>query len=233
MSTLRWRVLLLVAFAGVLGIPDEAWACTCLGTISKALSFRNAPVAFVGKVESVQARPPLIQTILVDGKPVTGATPTASDVRFTISEPFKGTTGSEITVPRSDICPYPFIVGESYLVYASPNGAELFVNPCETLRIAVAGEPLKYLQGLKAGRPQTLLYGLITVRTADRPWEFTVHAEGGGATFEVPLTSGGYEIVLPPGEYRVWLTQGRNVIGKTESFRLAAGDERSTPLGQP
>ena len=81
--------------------------------------------------------------------------------------------------------------------------------------------------------PLALLYGRITVRTADRPLEFTVHAKGGGATFDVPLTSGGYEIVLPPGEYRVWLTQGRKVIGKTETVRLAAGDERSTPLSQP
>jgi hypothetical protein len=83
------------------------------------------------------------------------------------------------------------------------------------LPLSQATESLKYLEGVQANRPQAILYGLALRQARDPDGNlvlqgleerFFVRAETPGRSFTVQANENGeFEMVVPPGEYRIWL----------------------------
>jgi hypothetical protein len=218
----------------LLGTAENAWARVCGGPYPASERLRLSTAAFIGKVMEIRPLPPTVRTIMIDGAPVSVGEPNGSQLRFAVSETFKGTSSNEITALHDNYA--PLVPGESYLVFAGPQeGGALSVSSCLTLPLAAAGEAVKYLEGLKTSRPQALFHGFAGDRAANqtRAQSFKLFVEGAGVRFEGPAsTSANYEIVLPPGEYRIWLQDG-NLVGKSETLRLAAGDVKFSRLPHP
>jgi hypothetical protein len=93
---------------------------------------------------------------------------------------------------------------------------------------------LKYLEGVQANRPQAILYGLALRQARDPDGNlvlqgleerFFVRAETPGRSFTVQANENGeFEMVVPPGEYRIWLESNGQTLSEPQRLRLSAGD---------
>ncbi len=95
-------------------------------------------------------------------------------VHFLIAENFRGAgqPGEEIVVhtgvdergPRDGDCSYPFVVGVTYLVYASGVGDSLSTSLCTftSPEVAVGGD-LRELRAIRDGQPVDSLFGTVSL----------------------------------------------------------------------
>jgi hypothetical protein len=102
--------------------------------------------------------------------------------------------------------------------------------------ITQANEDLKYLEALTLGQPQALVYGDVfrqIVGPDGQPAQqvlfepLKVVAVGAGRTFAVTTDKWGpYQIVLPPGDFEMWVERGGVAVTAPVVARISNGDER-------
>jgi len=164
----------------LLGLGQHTFAgCTCSmpgGECGRGWS--SGQVIFLGKVTADIATE---AQVVEDSKETSaevlfpGAVenlPMNHEVHFSIAESFRdeGQLGQEIVVhtgvdergPRDGDCSYPFVVGVSYLVYASIVGDSLSTSICTftSPEVAVGGD-LRELRAIRDGHPVDSLFGTV------------------------------------------------------------------------
>jgi hypothetical protein len=173
--------VMIVAMA-LLGFGQHAFAgCTCSlpgGECGRGWS--AGQVIFLGKVTAdIATEAPMLEESETDR--VEALLPGSIEkplmnhaVHFSISESFRGEgqLGQEIVVHtgvdergrRDGDCSYPFIVGVSYLVYASVVGDSLSTSACTftSPEVAVGGD-LRELRAIRDGHAVDSLFGTVSL----------------------------------------------------------------------
>jgi hypothetical protein len=183
-------VRVMIVAVVLLGLVQHAFAgCTCsmpAGNCERGWS--SGQVIFLGKVtadiataaplakDSEEASGQLLFPGAVEKLPMNHA------VHFSIAERFRGESqqGQDIVVqtgvdergPRDGDCGYSFVVGVSYLVYASGVGDSLSTNICTLTSPEVAvGGVLRELRALRDRRPVDSLFGTVSLLSPlTEPW---------------------------------------------------------------
>jgi hypothetical protein len=175
-------VRVMIVAVMLLGLGQHAFAgCTCSmpdGNCERGWS--SGEVIFLGKVTAdIATEAPLVK----DSEEASGEVlfPGAVEkramnhaVHFSIAESFRGEgqLGQEIVVqtgvdergPRDGDCSYPFVVGVSYLVYASGVGDSLSTSVCTLTSPEVAvGGVLRELRATRDGQPVDSLFGTVSL----------------------------------------------------------------------
>jgi len=181
----------------------------------------------------IRPTPVITGTVVVNGVSVSVGIP-ASEVRLSVVEGLKGTVGTEFTVARAGTdCDPRFIVNDSYLVFAiNPQFGSSTSNSARfaSVPLSEAAEALKYIDAVRANRPQAFLYGQVVRHNDGNPnsrwWteQFIVRAEANGAIFET-TSNGDYSLSLPPGTYTVRLLRKGQPAAEAQTVRLESGDE--------
>jgi hypothetical protein len=156
----------------VLGFGTNVFAgCTCTmpgGECERGWS--SGQVVFLGKVTAdIATEAPVVEDSAVEGSEIfsprsTKEPPMNHAVHFLIAESFRGEgqPGQDIVVhtgvdergPRDGDCSYPFVVGVSYLVYASGVGDSLSTSICTFTSPEVAAfGVLRELRAIRDGQP--------------------------------------------------------------------------------
>jgi carboxypeptidase family protein len=84
--------------------------------------------------------------------------------RLSVEESFRGPAAAEQVFEMND-CPYPFKLGERYLVYAHKNReGKLYqrIGFSRTRPLSEAGEDLEFIRGLATAQPGSRVYGKVT-----------------------------------------------------------------------
>jgi hypothetical protein len=141
-------VLLLVC------LPNDMQACTCAGPRPPCQAYWEANVVFAGTVIQIgvsDSKAPFSQRL----------------IRLSVTDPFRGMTGSEAEVLTgwgdSD-CGYGFRLGTDYLVYAHLNkeNNKLYTSICSRTRpLSNAADDLKFIRGLTKAEPGALISGWV------------------------------------------------------------------------
>src|SRR5262245_10592410 len=114
----RWTARVL-AFVSAASVPSgAAWACSCASEYRPCLSLSEAPVVFVGRVTSVEAK-----TAELEGSEGKKRVRTALRAHFAVVEALRGLDSTVVDVDTgggNGDCGYDFKSGERYLVHAYP-----------------------------------------------------------------------------------------------------------------
>ncbi|MFN7938643.1 MAG: carboxypeptidase regulatory-like domain-containing protein [Bryobacteraceae bacterium] len=188
---------------GLAILPALATACSCVGERTACHAAFSSEVIFTGRVVAMAAAPDETQYTFAVHQAIKGTADTRVDLRA-------GNHGSA--------CGVIFEKDKDYLIFAGRSGGQLSTNLCSgNKELALAGEELRFFQGLRAGWPleSGLLYGVVTQRQADlsRLGPVTWPVAGAKVTVmvgaapvaETRTTAGGaYQFAhLPQGNYRV------------------------------
>ena len=130
-------------------------------------------------------------------------------------------------------CDLPFNVGELWLVYASERDGVVRSGKCGRSRLATEAESdLEYLEGVEQRRPQALVHGEVMWSSIDPqgkvslrglPQSLQVIAVGAGRRFAAATERGGvYQLVLPPGDFEMWVERSGERASAVEQIRTRA-----------
>lgn len=185
---------LMVVAMLVLGFGQNLFAgCACSGPGRRCEQAWNlGQVIFLGKVTAdIETEAPVEDSAKddsgVEGPPILlqhlrKNTPMNHVVQFSIAESFRGEIqpGQEVVVhtgmdergPQDGDCSYPFVVGVSYLVYASGAGDSLSTSMCTFTNPEVAvGGVLRELRAIRDGQPVDSLFGTVSLLSPKpEPW---------------------------------------------------------------
>jgi hypothetical protein len=226
MMSARIASLATLVFVASLWRPPVAAACGCGGTVSSSTAARSADFVFVGTVTRIDSPQP-ISRHNTDGSLSVDVSAAGPDfVVFDVVHVFKGPPVPQIGVVRGNTsCDLPFSTGEEWLVYGHEAIGGIATDPCSRSRLSVAAtQDLVYLQGVEAGRPQGIVFGDV-LRRRDGPSGVALSALfeplqviAGNMTQKFSVTTdrwGPFELVLPPGDYEVWVERrGKPVAPK-------------------
>jgi hypothetical protein len=135
-------------------LAAPAKACSCIQSGPPCQEYGKSSAVFSGQVLE-------IVPFKVDGY-------TQKLVRFSVSESFRGMSGSSTEIATGNgggDCGYPFKVGESYLVYAyrAPRDNKLYAGICSRTRpLSEASEDLEYIRGLSKAESGGQIFGSVT-----------------------------------------------------------------------
>ena len=224
---MRLRLALLLAIAGaVAAIPAPAAACGCGGTASLSAAYEAADLVFVGTVVRSQRTKSWRQEN-ADGSISGGIEPIPGTAVFTVDRVFRGQSIDRLTIVGDGAaCNVPFEPGQRWLVYAHVAGGRASTSICSRTRLReAAGQDIGYLDGRSRGRAQGVVFGEILRRvpgagelSAGPPFQsLTIIAAGHAGRTEVAVSRwGAYDLVLPPGDFDVWVERdGRVVANRT------------------
>jgi hypothetical protein len=221
----------LVAAALTLWRPPSADACSCGGTVPSSIAVRDAEVVFVGTVARIDRAMPIPHshqnadgtvTVTVEG----GSGPAL--VLFDVAHVFKGPSPPQIAVRQDgSTCDLPFKDAEEWLIYGREGIGGVTAEKCTRTRlVSEAEQDLLYLHNAEAGRLQGIVYGEV-FRRRNGPSGPALYAlfeplqvTAANAMNRFVTTAdrwGPFELVLPPGDYHVWVERG----GKAVSARSA------------
>lgn len=196
--------------------PSAIWACSCGYSTGCGMALHPGSVVFLGRVISKVELP----------EPATGGDPNhvpkGYAVHFTTTENFQGAGQNDqevviYTGSGSGDCGYPFIVGESYLVYAAAYNNQMTTSICSGTNPEVTvGGILRELRAIRDGARVDDLFGTIAlaptgagyvdeVETRPLP-NVSVHVKrSDGETFSTTTDEhGAYSFAsLPRGTYRI------------------------------
>jgi hypothetical protein len=212
--------------------PGRAEACGCTGTVSSAVAFERADLVFVGTVARVDTPAPWSR-VNGDGSVSGGSGTGPTNVTFTVAHAFRGGRLDDVVIPSySSSCDLPFKLGETWLVYANwgPGGI-VTTHTCTRTRLrADASQDLVYLEGIEQGRPQAIAYGEVLRKIAGNDRQpalqalfepLQVIAVGDGLRFETTTDKWGpYQIVLPPGDFQVWVERAGRIVGSKQIVHI-------------
>ena len=236
--------------AGIVFVPRPAESCSCAGRVSSPDAIRPAgAVVFVGTVTEVK-EPPALEfppNTTIDGQStrmiaLLAALPPRTITLF-VNKMFFGPAIQQIVLTDPEIsCVSQFEVNETYLVYAHAQGGMVVTIRCSGTRLlAEATEDLKYLEGLREGRPQAVVYGSVFKRTGidgrgdldcPRPEEaIEVVALSQGTRFSTRTDRESiYQLVLPPGDAQIWLEHDGVIVSPIDAITLENGGSEKRPL---
>jgi hypothetical protein len=221
----------------VLGFGQDVFAgCTCSLPGGKCgRGWSSGQVIFLGKVTAdIETETPVVEDSQADGSeiflPGLEKKPSMNHaVHFSIAESFRGEsqpgqvivvhTGVDERGPRDGDCSYPFVVGVSYLVYASRVGDSLSTSLCTFTSPEVAGGGvLRELRAIRDGQPVDSLFGTVSLLSPKaEPWllsltkmhplgDVSVHvADSAGRERSTKTDERGVYAFewLPPDSYRI------------------------------
>lgn len=239
---LRIRIafsVLLVALA-ILARPSSAEACSCLGSHPSSAAFNSADLVFVGTVSRLDAPKP-VNTFRVnaDGSMTASVSidsSTPSVVTLDVARVFRGGAAKQIVITGEGGCEVPFKLGETWLVYADSRDGKVTTNACTRTRLQTnASQDLVYLEGLEQRRPQGIVYGDVLRRILDGDGKpalqalfepLQVIAVGAGLRVEITTDKWGpYQLVLPPGDFEIWVERAGRAVAPRQAVRIANGSE--------
>jgi len=224
--------------AGTLWLPRDAEACGCLGTYPSPATFRYSTAVFVGRIVST-TRPPVRMSSNVDTFAAAAVAPIRPPgVIVEVTRVFRGSIPQPAVLEiTGTTCDFPFAPSETWLIYAIEERGVLSTHKCfRTRLVSEATEDLKYLEGLLEGRAQAVLSGDVLQRTprAGAPAlvavsdAFEVVAAGAGQRFRAKTDRWGpYQLVLPPGQFEVWVERRGRRVTPTSTIRVRNGDEKT------
>jgi hypothetical protein len=218
--------------------PAPAAACSCGGTIPTSVAAQRADVVFVGTVTRID-RPQSISRQNADGSvtvDVNGVGPNL--VLFDIAHVYKGPalSLSEIAVVQGNSsCDFPFQTSQVWLVYGAEGIGGITTYGCSRTRLnSEASQDLVYLKGAEAKRPQGIVYGEV-FRQGDGPGDTRLHAlpdrlqvVAANRTQRFTTTTGRwgpFELVLPPGDFEVWVERGQKAVAPRRTVHVENGAE--------
>jgi hypothetical protein len=237
------RVALVVVFIGLAALarPSSAEACTCGGTVSSATAFNGADVIFVGTVARLDGPKPWSR-VNADGS-VTGGLGTGPTLAtFEVTHMFRGSPSRQIVVTGDGTtCDRQFKQGETLLVYARTREGRVTASNCTRTRLrAEALQDLAYLEGLEHGRQQGIVYGDVHRRILSGDGQpalqalfepLQVIAVGGGRRVETTTDRWGpYQLVLPPGDFEIWVERAGRAVAPKQTVHVDQGAERRLAL---
>jgi hypothetical protein len=229
---------LTVLLSAFVCLPARTDGCTCGQNPPPCLAFQTTPVVFVGLVKSISEEK--VDIIRFGKKETIRVGLTA---HFVVEEALKGISVSEVDVATGGgggDCGYNFEAGKRYLVYAHRSEGEalssaasrtvfgggskstkqntLAATICSrTSPLSDALDDLDLIRALKAGKPQTRIFGTVSefvqgmqkygfnLRNVGPMADVIIKVQGTRGSFETRTDSQGhYRIVgVPPGKYNV------------------------------
>ncbi len=196
---------------------------------------------FVGTVVAVEGSRPWSHAN-ADGSISGGLRTEPPTVTFEVTHVFRGRPEQRLVVvgDRGD-CDVPFKQGEAWLVYARARDGRVTTDKCTRTRLrAEAAQDLAYLEGLEQQRQQGIVHGEVLRRIvgADgRPAlqalfePLQVIAAGLGRRVEITTDKWGpYQLVLPPGDFEVWVERGGRIVMPRQMVRVDHATDRRLTL---
>lgn len=241
--TARCVLAVVIVVLGSLARPSGAEACGCGGTTSVATAFRGADLVFAGTVTRVEGAKPWTR-VNADGSVSAGLGTEPPVTTFEIAHVFKGRAGRQVVIvgDRSD-CDVPFKHAEAWLVYAQTREGRVVTEKCTRTRLrteAEASQDLAYLEGLEQGRPQGIVYGDVLRRILGADGQpalralfepLQVIAAGEGRRLEITTDRWGpYQLVLPPGDFEIWVERAGRRVAPRQMVHVDQGSERRLVL---
>ena len=239
------RCVLVVVIAVLVSLVRPSWAeaCSCGATISAATSFRGADLIFVGTVTRVERAQPWSR-VNADGSVSVGFGPESPVTTFETAHVFKGRAERQVVIAgdRSD-CDVPFKHAETWLVYARSSEGRIVTEKCTRTRLRIeaeASQDLAYLEGLERGRQQGIVYGDVLRRILGVDGQpalqalfepLQVIAVGAGRWLEITTDRWGpYQLVLPPGDFEIWVERAGRGVAPRQTVHVDQGSERRLVL---
>ena len=138
----RVTLISLALFVLLIATAESSFACSCPRSLKplKTLvreEYANSTAIFSGEVVEIKLSP---------------TTPDTLAVRLKVLNTWKGKPADEITLstPReSAMCGYGFVVGNTYLVYATGAGDDLMTTNCSRTGPASDRQDMRFLDKLK------------------------------------------------------------------------------------
>jgi hypothetical protein len=200
--TVHWCVLIAAAML-VLVTPIPGHACSCVDEPCST-GWKHGQVVFLGEVTAKEAIPP--------GRDATADRLFARvAVHFSVRELFDGGVASEkdtvvLTGSGGGDCGYPFKVGQSYLVYATPNQGPLVTSICSPTRPAViAGAFIQQLRLRSKAAEPAALFGVIGIAPRGNGYEDLIESKTLSGVKVSAVDSAGRVYSATSGEQGVYL----------------------------
>jgi hypothetical protein len=217
----------------------------CLGPVSSALAFRASDLVFVGTVANVQQPKPMFRANTDGTTTVSFNTDEPRFTTFKVVRAYRGAAEPQLVIAgqngmSGDI---NFKEGETWLVYAKEKDGRTTADSCLRTRLrsaAEASQDLAYLEGRERGTRQGVVYGTVHRRILDRSGKpalqalfepLEVMASGAAGRFRVITdTWGPYQLVLPPGDFEIWVERGGVPVAPRQTIKVEHGSELSFSL---
>lgn len=205
------------------------------------VAVRGADLVFVGTVARVQRPSPRSQRT-PDGSVGVSLAPGPVLATFDVAHTYLGPAERQVVIVGSGAnCDEPFEQGEVWLVYARARDGQFTTSKCTRTRPrARASSDLVYLDALAQKLPHGIVYGDVLrriVRADGQPAlqglfdSLQVVAVRGGQRTEVTTDPGGaYQLVLPPGDYDIWVERAGRPVAAKQSVRIVEGADRRLAL---
>lgn len=235
----HFKIVLMLAI--FLAWSTTVVACSCSrGTVADSLAYSEE--VFVGKVASVSQLPARsFERADRDGSVTVSVEEPGPEISvIDVERIFKGSPASKVEFiqAKGNTCTFPFIGGETFLVFASVKEGRYETDRCRGTRpIACATEQLKYLTGLARKQPLAILYGVVVAGGANggangasdciddsrnavnNNLRVVAQSVTTGTAVSAP-TSDAFEIVLPPGRYKIWVERNGSVTSRIETVDI-------------
>ena len=233
------RVVLGVVIVGFAALvrPSSAEACGCGGTVSSSTAFNGADLVFVGSVARLDGPKPTSR-VNADGSISAGLGTEPPVATIEVAHMFRGRAARQVVVTGDGTsCDEPFKQGETWLVYARIREGGVTTDKCTRTRPrAEATQDLVYLEGLEQGRQQGIVYGDVLQRIVGADNQralqalfepLQVIAVGGGRRVETTTDKWGpYQLVLPPGDFEIWVERAGRAVAPRQVVRVEHGSDR-------
>jgi hypothetical protein len=224
--------------------PASAEACSCGGTVPSSLAARQAEVVFVGTVEWIERPAPVSHSLQNADGTVTVTIESGfgrARVVFDVEHVFKGPSSPQIAVMQGGwTCDLPFQNGEKWLVYGREGIGGVTAEICMRTRlVSEAEQDLRYLRNAEAGRLQGIVYGDVFWRRSGPSGQglyalsepLQVTAANASSSFVTAADRWGpFELVLPPGDYLVWVERGGKAVSRRSAVHVAHGADTRLQL---
>lgn len=230
------RIALGVVLIGCVALlrASSVEACSCAGRVSSSTAFNGADLVFVGTIAQFDGPKPWSR-VNADGS-ISGGLGTEPRVwTFEVAQMFRGGPARQVVVTGVG-CDPPFKQGETWLVYAHTREGRVTTDTCTRTRPrAEAGQDLVYLEGQQQGRRQGIVYGEVLRRILDADGKpalqalfepLQVIAIGAGRRVEITTDKWGpYQLVLPPGEYEIWVERAGRAVAPRQAVPVDDGSD--------
>ena len=237
---MRAAFICILAVAGLLA-PSGVEACSCAGSVSSLTAFKRADLVFVGTVvRSVAVESS--SRVNADGSITVSGGTVPPITTFNVAHVFRGGSVPEIVVTGGgSTCDEPFAAGEMWLVYAQARDGHITTDKCTRTSLSSEAAPdLVYLEGLEHGRRQGVVYGNVhrLMAGADKRLALQVLFEplqvvavGDGQRVQITTQrSGAFQLVLPPGDFEIWVERAGRAVSPKQMVRVDHDSERELQL---
>ena len=240
----RLCLAIVIAALGSFIRPVSAIACSCGGTSSSPASLRAADLVFVGTVARVDGGPKARSRANAEGSVSVGFGTEPPITTFEVTHLYRGRGEQRVViVGNGGDCDVPFKQGQMWLVYARLHNGRAITDTCTRTRLraeAEASHDLAYLDGVERGRAQGVVSGGVNRRIVGADGQPVLQALfeplqviAASASGRVQITTdkwGPYQLVLPPGDFEIWVERGGRAVTRPQTIRINHGSDRRLAL---